>query len=155
MKLPPDFPQNRPAVLLAPMAGYTDLAFRILCAGFGADAVYSEMVSARSLVEGNLKGFSLLRTAPKDRPLFVQLFGYDPEVCGRAAAMVQERVRPAGMDLNFGCPVRKVARGGSGAVMMQEPEKIEALLRNLEQDREKRRKTAADGVVDTSLIGIG
>lgn len=115
-------------MVLAPMAGFTDLAQRLLCLEQGADAVWSEMVNARSLLEKNPRGLALLATEARDRPLVVQVFGGDPALVAEAVAWVHATLRPAAIDLNFGCPVKKVARAGAGATLMREPERIAAIV---------------------------
>ena len=92
-------------VCLAPMAGYSDAPFRILCAELGADFAVTEMVSAEGLVHGGEKTAAMLRFIEGEGPVGIQLFGADP-VAIAAAASIAEKSRPAFIDLNFGCPVR-------------------------------------------------
>ena len=75
-------------LVLAPLAGYTDLPFRLLCREFGAGLCYSEMISSHGLVYRKPKTLEMIRTIPEDRPLAVQLFGADPDIMGEAAAML-------------------------------------------------------------------
>lgn len=107
------------AVGLAPMAGYSDAPFRRLCASFGADFAVTEMVSADGLVRGGAGTRELLRALDGEAPLGVQLFGADPATMARAAALVAGG-DPAWIDVNFGCPVRKVIKKNGGAAMMRD-----------------------------------
>ncbi|MCI5148929.1 MAG: tRNA dihydrouridine synthase DusB [Candidatus Electrothrix sp. MAN1_4] len=105
--------------ILAPLAGYTDLAFRLLCREMGADLVVSEMISCHGLVYSQEKTLLMLKTVPEERPWAVQLFGNEPELMGQAAALVSKRPVDC-IDINMGCPVRKVIKKGSGAALMKE-----------------------------------
>lgn len=117
-------------LVLAPMAGYTDLPFRLLCRENGADLCYSEMVSCHGLVYHQSRTFELLQTVAEERPVAIQLFGSDPALMGRAAAMVAER--PVDLiDINMGCPVRKVIKKGAGAALMRNPELARAIIREV------------------------
>lgn len=111
--------------LMAPMAGYTDLPFRLLVRGLGCQLAYTEMASAEGLVRHLPETWALLRTDPQDHPLSVQIFGSRPEAMVQAARLVEEAGADI-IDINMGCPVRKVNRSGSGA----------ALLKNLKQAEE-------------------
>ncbi len=104
--------------ILAPLAGYTDLAFRLLCREMGAGLVVSEMISCHGLVYGQEKTRLMLQTVPAERPWAVQLFGNEPELMGQAAALVSKRPVDC-IDMNMGCPVRKVIKKGSGAALMK------------------------------------
>ncbi len=111
-----------PAVVLAPMAGITNPAFRTLCREFGAGLYVCEMITTRALVERNVKTLQMVQAAPGEVDAFsVQLYGVDPATVGRAVQMlVEENVagtRPAHIDLNFGCPVPKVTRKGGGSAL--------------------------------------
>jgi nifR3 family TIM-barrel protein len=111
-----------PAVVLAPMAGITNPAFRTLCREFGAGLYVCEMITTRALVERNEKTLQMVRATRDEQDAFsVQLYGVDPATVGRAVGMlVDEEVagtRPAHIDLNFGCPVPKVTRKGGGAAL--------------------------------------
>src|ERR671932_193737 len=111
-----------PAVVLAPMAGITNPAFRTLCREFGAGLYVCEMITTRALVERNEKTLQMVRATPDEKDAFsVQLYGVDPATVARAVEMlVDEQVagtRPAHIDLNFGCPVPKVTRKGGGSAL--------------------------------------
>jgi tRNA-dihydrouridine synthase B len=115
-------------VFLAPMAGITDLPFRTIVRSFGCGLAFTEMVSASGLVRGTGKTFRYLASSPADRPLGVQLFGNDPETMAAAAGVAAERGADL-LDVNMGCPVKKVAKVGSGASLMRDPERVAAILR--------------------------
>jgi len=103
-------------IFLAPMAGVTDLPFRLICKEFGADLVVSEMVSSRGIEYKDKKTNLLLETADGEAPLIVQIFGNDPEIMARAAVYVQEQGAPA-IDINMGCPTPKITGNGDGAAL--------------------------------------
>lgn len=114
--------------MLAPLAGYTDLAFRLLCKELGAGLCFSEMVSCYGLVYGQRNTLALLHTVDAERPWGVQLFGSEPEVMGKAAAVVS--TFPVDLiDINMGCPVRKVIKKGAGSALMKTPERAEDIIR--------------------------
>jgi tRNA-dihydrouridine synthase B len=115
-------------VILAPMAGITDLPFRTIARSFGCGLAFTEMVSASGLVRGTEKTFRYLASSPADRPLGVQLFGNDPETMAAAAGVAADRGADL-LDVNMGCPVKKVAKTGSGASLMRDPERVAAILR--------------------------
>ncbi len=116
-----------PPVVLAPMAGVTNIPFRALCRRFGAGLYVSEMITARGLVEGNAKTLHLAGFAPDEKPRSLQLYGVEPVSLGEAVAWLVGEGRVDHIDMNFGCPVRKVTRRGGGAAL---PWK-RALLRRL------------------------
>lgn len=105
---------------LAPMAGITNAAFRILAAGGGAGLVVTEMVSADSIKYGNKKSFRMLDLRPGEGPVAIQVFGADPATMAHAA-QAAERAGATLVDVNAGCPVRKVRRSGAGAELMKAP----------------------------------
>ena len=105
---------------LAPMAGVTDSAFRQICKDFGADVVYSEMASATALAYNPAKTLAMLKFSPKERPYVVQLFGSNPEHFVKAVELIQEKIKPDGIDINFGCPVPKVAKQKAGAELFKD-----------------------------------
>lgn len=137
----------KPILALAPMAGVTDSAFRQICKDHGADVLYSEMASATALAyspphqknnkrtpsrnSGNClknwdfgvgasppKTLRLLKFAKKERPYVVQLFGRNPEHFATAAKIITQKIKPDGIDINFGCPARKVFKTGAGCALM-------------------------------------
>lgn len=109
---------NRPILALAPMAGITDSAFRQICRENGADVVYSEMASVSALFFKPQKTLRLVRFNKKEQPYVVQLFGKDPAHFAAATKIITEKIKPAGIDINFGCPAKKVFGNGSGCALM-------------------------------------
>ncbi len=116
----------RTLVGLAPMAGYSDAPFRLACASFGADFAVTEMVSADGLVRNSAKTRFFLRRLDGEAPLGVQLFGADPATMARAASMVAAGGH-AWIDMNFGCPVRKVIKKNGGVAMMRDLARMAAI----------------------------
>jgi len=110
---------NKPIIALAPMAGITDSAFRQLCKTQGADVVYSEMTSADGLRFKGKKTLEMLKFDQSEQPLIIQLFGKDPAKFSLAAKLVQES-GAAGIDINFGCPAKKVVGHGGGVTLMRD-----------------------------------
>lgn len=106
--------------ILAPLAGYTDLPFRLLCRRHGAALCYSEMISSNGLVYRQKNTVDLLATVPEERPVAMQLFGNDPTMMADAAAILANHPIDI-IDLNMGCPVRKVVKKGAGAALMKVP----------------------------------
>lgn len=111
----------REKIILAPMAGVTDPVFRGICKARGADVVVTEMVSSDGLEHGAGETEKLAQVSELERPVGVQIFGADPERMGRAASRVAELARPDFIDLNSGCPVRKVVRRNGGAGLLRDP----------------------------------
>jgi tRNA-dihydrouridine synthase B len=106
-------------LVLAPMAGITDLPFRVICREMGAGIVYSEMVSAEALIRDQQRTLSLLETDSRERPVAFQLFGCRPATLARAAAILSERPIDI-IDINMGCPVPKVLKSGSGSALLRD-----------------------------------
>lgn len=118
-------------LFLSPLAGYTNLPFRLVIREIGGvDLCTTDLVNARSLLERNPKALKLIETSPADRPLAVQLFGAVPEEMRDAAAHL-ESIGVASVDINMGCPVRKVCRVGGGSAMMTELEKTARLVKGM------------------------
>ena len=106
-------------VFLAPMEDVTDPAFRLMCKRFGADLVYTEFVSSDALVRSVNKTMQKLAICDEERPVAIQIYGKDPGAMADAARIVEE-ARPDILDLNFGCPVKRVAGKGAGAGLLQD-----------------------------------
>ncbi|MEO7299452.1 MAG: tRNA-dihydrouridine synthase [Verrucomicrobiota bacterium] len=118
-------------LFLSPLAGYTNLPFRLTLREIGGlDLATTDLVNARSLLEKNPKAFKLIETCPADRPLAVQLFGGVPEEM-RDAAVYLEFIGIASVDINMGCPVRKVVKVGGGSAMMTELDKTASLVKGM------------------------
>lgn len=107
-------------VLLAPMEDVTDIGFRLLCRQLGASMVYSEFVAADALVRMVNKSLDKLTVCDAERPVAIQIYGKDPIAVRDAAQIVVERAHPDVLDINFGCPVKKVAGKGAGAGLLQD-----------------------------------
>ncbi len=118
-----------PPVLLAPMAGITNYPFRALCREFGAGLYVSEMITARALVERNAKTLKLSGFNPDEQPRSLQLYGTDPRYVGEAVAFLVDEGRVDHIDMNFGCPVRKVTRRGGGAAIPVKPRLLANIVR--------------------------
>ena len=117
-----------PRFPLAPMAGYTDLSFRRICASFGASYVVSEMISAMAMVMRDKKTPVLAKIAEGEAPVVLQIFGHDPAVMASAADILLSgsfdgcsyAAPPAGIDINMGCPVKKIVSSGDGSALMRD-----------------------------------
>lgn len=118
-----------PPVVLAPMAGVTNPPFRALCRRFGAGLCVSEMITARALVEGNAKTLLLASFSPEEAMRSLQLYGTDPHYVGLAVERLVGEGRVDHVDMNFGCPVRKVTVRGGGAALPLKPRLLRAIVR--------------------------
>lgn len=118
---------KKPILALAPMAGVTDSAFRLICREQGADVVYTEMVSADGLYHDSKKTLEFLKFKKKERPVVIQLFGKDPAKFAKAAQLCQA-AGFSGIDINFGCPAKKVAGHGGGVTLMRDLDKCRQIV---------------------------
>ncbi|MFA6526219.1 MAG: tRNA-dihydrouridine synthase [Candidatus Buchananbacteria bacterium] len=118
---------GRPILALAPMAGISDSAFRQICRKSGADVVYTEMVSADGLYYDSKKTLEFLKFAKSERPVVIQLFGKHPAVFTKAA-QIAEKAGFDGIDINFGCPAKKVAGHGGGVTLMRDLDKCREII---------------------------
>jgi nifR3 family TIM-barrel protein len=116
------------SVIMAPMAGWTNLPFRLMIKKLGAGLVTTEMVSAMGLTVGHEKSLRYLKTHPSEKPLAVQIFGSRPDLMARAAQVAVEAGTDL-VDINMGCPVRKVVKTGAGAVLMRDRKKVEQIVK--------------------------
>lgn len=107
-------------VVLAPMAGVTDLPFRLLCKEMGCGMLYTEMVSAKAILYGNKNTDALMKVTPGENPIALQLFGSEPQVMAEIAKRIEERPFDT-IDVNMGCPVPKVVNNGEGSALMKNP----------------------------------
>jgi tRNA-dihydrouridine synthase B len=119
-------------LILAPMAGITDLSFRRITKSFDVDLVTSEMVSSEGLVRNTARTKMLLQSHAEEKPLAIQLFGSDPAVVAEAARIVADEGADI-IDLNMGCPVPKVVRQGAGAALLRNPETVAMLVNAVRQ----------------------
>ncbi len=117
-------------VLLAPMEDVTDASFRIVCKKFGADMVYTEFIPSDGLIRDAAKAIAKMKTSEDEAPIAIQIYGNDPDAMVEAAKMADNADQIAGghgcdiIDINFGCPVNKIAGRGAGSGMMREPDKM-------------------------------
>lgn len=116
--------KRKTTLFLAPMAGAGDRAFRETCALFGVDGFTTEMISAKAVHFGDKKTALLAEVGEIERPMSLQLFGSDPDIMAEAAALLGQKGRCDGIDLNFGCPVPKIVGNGDGSALMRTPQKI-------------------------------
>jgi nifR3 family TIM-barrel protein len=118
-----------PPVVLAPMAGVTNPPFRMLCRRYGAGLYVSEMITARALVYGNAKTLLMASFDPEEKVRSLQLYGVDPHFVGEAVRLLVGEGRVDHLDMNFGCPVRKVTAHGGGAAIPLKPRLLRAIVR--------------------------
>jgi nifR3 family TIM-barrel protein len=124
--LEPDVP-----LYLAPMAGVSESPFRRLCRRFGADVVVTEFLSAEGIRRENEATISKLRFTPDEHPIGVQIFGADPDAMGEAAALVTDLFAPDFVDINFGCPVKKVVKRNGGSGCLRDLSLVERVIRTV------------------------
>lgn len=110
-------------LILAPMAGITDLPFRLLCKEQGCDVLYTEMVSAKAILYNNRNTLPLMEYQKKEHPIGLQLFGSEPEIMAEIAGRVQEKGYDF-IDINMGCPVPKIVNNNEGSALMRQPELV-------------------------------
>jgi len=120
-----ELPNN---LILAPMAGVSDLPFRLLCREMGAGLVCMEMISAKAISFNNRNTEELMRTDERERPVSLQLFGNDPEIISEMAARIEERPFDI-LDINMGCPVPKIVKNGEGSALMRDPRLVYEIVR--------------------------
>ena len=117
-------------VILAPMAGVTDMPYRILCREQGAGLVCMEMVSAKAILYKNKNTQELLKVDERERPVSLQLFGSDPDIVADIAASLEDGPYDI-FDINMGCPVPKIVKNGEGSALMRNPKLVEEILTKL------------------------
>lgn len=116
--------------VLAPLSGISNIPFRLMAVENGASLVFSEMVSADGLVYGDMKTWQYMKFLEQERPIGIQIFGDDPEIMSKAAVIV-EKQKPDLIDINLGCPVKKVVKRRAGAALMKYPQKIAEIIRSV------------------------
>ena len=129
-------PNHPISFALAPMAGFTDAAFRRICGSFGADYAVSEMISAVALTRDDAKTAELAKITPGEPPVVLQIFGREPEVMARAAELLLSgdyrgcsyATPPAGIDINLGCPVKKIVSNGEGSALMLDADRAARIM---------------------------
>jgi len=136
------FKFKQPIIALAPMAGYTDSAFRQICRAYGADVVYSEMISVDALCYYNAKTIKMLNHATNEYPVVFQLFGSQPDKFKQAINIISQHFKKQtslqhnqiGLDINFGCPAHKITKNGAGAALMNEIDTATAIMETVCQN---------------------
>ena len=118
-----------PPVVLAPMAGYTDAAFRSLCHQYKCPLTYTEVTNSEGITRGVKSSIHMLETFPDERPIGAHIYGANPDILANAAALIEKMNRFDLIDINCGCPVPKIVAKGAGAALMRSPEKIEQIVR--------------------------
>ncbi len=126
----------RSPFILAPLAGYTDLPFRLLCREYGAALTVSEMISCHGITYGQQPTLNMLATSQAESPFAVQLFGAEPAVMGEAAAIISNYPLDI-IDINMGCPVRKVIKKGAGCALMRTPAIAAKIIRQVTKNTAK------------------
>ena len=123
----------RHGLFLAPMAGYTDRAMRLVCHKYGMEHSVSEMVSAKAVSFGDKKTYALAKILPDEGPVLLQIFGKDPSVMAESAAILYEaaETKPIAIDVNMGCPVKKIFSNGEGSALMKDPCLIESIVSSI------------------------
>ena len=116
--------------VLAPLAGYTDLPFRLLCREFGAGYCVSEMISCHGLTFKQPKTISMMQSVQSERPVAFQIFGAEPDLMGEGAALMCLH-KPDMIDINMGCPVKKVTKRGAGSALMSTPLLAEQIIKQV------------------------
>ena len=117
-------------IVVAPMAGISNMTFRRICKSMGASLVVAEMVSDKAITYGNEKAFELLRMNDDERPISQQIFGSDVKSFVEAAKIVEEKMKPDIIDINMGCPVPKVAvKNQAGSALLKNPEKVGEIIK--------------------------
>ncbi|MFV0503564.1 MAG: tRNA dihydrouridine synthase DusB [Lachnospirales bacterium] len=123
-------------VVLAPMAGISDLPYRLIAKEMGAGLVYSELISAKGIYYNNKNTKDLLKIHPKEQPIAIQVFGSEPKIMGEVAAMLNDQPFDI-LDLNMGCPVPKVVKNGEGSCLMRKPELAGEIIKEMVKNSKK------------------
>ncbi len=133
---------SKPLVVLAPLAGYTDLPFRSVVKNFGVDLTVSEMISSNALAYNSIKTMHMLKKAPNEDPYFVQLSGSNPDIIRLAVEKLNEIDNIDGIDLNCGCPAPKVFNHGSGSNLLGDLPRLKEILSTIKKYSNKQYTTA-------------
>lgn len=123
--------QQQVPLMLAPLAGYSNLPFRLMAKKYGADAVTTEMISAKGLFYRDKKTAKLMATCPEEAPAGIQLFGSDPAIIARVVAEQVNATPFAFIDFNAGCPAPKIVKNGDGAALLKDLPRLEAIVRRM------------------------
>jgi len=120
---------KKPVFVLAPLAEITTLPFRSICKEMGADIVFTPMLASNAIVYNPDETLKIAEFLPSEQPVIVQLFGYDGEIIAKAANIVDERIHPAGIDINMGCPAPKITGNESGSGLLRDYDKALELIK--------------------------
>lgn len=120
---------KKPIIGLAPMHQVTNSFFRLKCAKAGADVVFSEMIASEAIIRNVPQAMKMASFKEGERPVVIQIFGNNPESMAKAAKKLEDKLKPDGIDINFGCPVQKAAAQGFGACQLYEPGKAAEIVR--------------------------
>ncbi|MDI6736120.1 MAG: tRNA dihydrouridine synthase DusB [bacterium] len=116
-------------IFLAPMAGVTDITFRIICKKAGCGLTYTEMITARGMFHKNKRTARMLEILPEEKPVAIQLYGSEPEIIARACEKLNENSDICLIDINMGCPTKKIVRRGEGVALMKNPKLAVDIIR--------------------------
>ena len=125
--------EKRPKLFFAPMAGVGDSAFRTICSRWGADIVTSEMISAKAVVFGDKKTFTLATRSEEENPFLLQIFGSEPEIMAEGAKTLVLATHPDGIDINMGCPVNKIVKNHEGSALMKKPDLVYEIVSRVKE----------------------
>lgn len=125
--------QKKPKLYFAPMAGVGDSAFRIICTRHKADVVTSEMISAKAVVFGDKKTFSLARREREEKNFLLQIFGSEPKIMAEGASILSKKCLPDGIDINMGCPVNKIVKNHEGSYLMKKPDLVYEIVARVKE----------------------
>ncbi len=120
---------KKPVFVLAPMANITTLPFRSICRDFGADIVYTPMLSSNAVIHNTEKTLKIGSFLPEEKPVIVQLFGYDGSLIAKAANLVNKTLEPAGIDINLGCPAPKITGNECGSALLKDTAKATEIIK--------------------------
>jgi len=119
---------KKPVFILAPISGVTFWPFRLICKKMGADIVFLPMISADALIRNFTKTQKFIEFKKEERPIIVQLFGYDPQIMAQAALILEKKIKPDGIDINLGCPAPKIINNQSGAALLKDFKKAAKII---------------------------
>jgi len=120
---------NKPIIGLAPMFGYSSHKLRLKSRQAGADVVFTEMVAAEAIIRNVDKAWEMCEFDDKERPIVIQIFGNKPDSIARAVKLIDKKLAPDGIDINFGCPVQKASKQGFGSVLLNNPKLAKEIIK--------------------------
>ncbi len=124
---------SNPSYILAPMDGITSSPFRRVCKKLGADVVFSEMIAADAVYYKSKKTLGMMNFHEEERPVIIQIFGNDTEKMAAAAKYIEKEIEPDGIDINMGCPAKKVVSGGRGSALLKDPKKALEIAKSVRE----------------------